>query len=100
MSIFCEGNNNTKQRRGHIYQIVLNATEATLAKMMEHPLPLGSMESETEAYLRVIMSHQAPISIREMSETLGHWLVSLWNDPYVKRFYEKNVEGTTNLPAT
>ena len=102
MSIFCEGHYDPQLRRDHIYQILLDTTNATLKRMAELHLPMGIPLIEAffqqEAYQ--FTSSDEKEKGKETTEELRQALVLLWNHDEVKRCYQDNVEMTAHPSAT
>ena len=102
MSVFCEGYYDPQLRRDHIYQIVLDTTNATLNRMVELHLPLETPHLKTFLQLQAygLISSDEKNQEKEITAELRQALVLLWNYDEVKRFYQNNVETTAHPSAT
>ena len=98
MRTLCEGHFDPEICRGHIYQVPLATTNATLAKSAELSQTWENLEIKTRHH--AILFQQFLTSSIEISEEQGHTLIALWNDPGVKRCYQRSVEGTAHRSAT
>ena len=100
--MFCEGYYDPQLRRDHIYQIVLDTTNATLNRMAELHLPMETAHIKAflqqEAYQ--FTSSDEKEKGKETTEEIRQALVSLWNNDEVKRCYQDNVESTAHPSAT
>ena len=102
MSVFCEGCYDAQLRRNHIYQIVLDTTNATLYKMAELHLPMENPQIKAFLQLKAYQStsFDGKETGKETSEEFMQALISVWNDDGVKRCYRENVETTAHPSAT
>ena len=102
MSLFCEGCYDPQLRRGHIYQVVLDTTNATLDRMTELYLPMKTphIKAFLQQETHQLTSSDEKETEKEIPEELRQALVSLWNDNGVKRCYKDNVEVTAHPSAT
>ena len=102
MSVFCEGCYDPQLRRDHIYQVVLDTTNATLNRMAELHLPMENPHIKAFLQLEAYQSTSSDgkETGKETPEELTQGLISLWNDDGVKRCYQENVECTAHPSAT
>ena len=98
MSIMCEEHYDPELRRGHIWQIILDTTKATLDKMAELSLPMENLGAEIRP--QVTLRLQTPINSVGISEELGNALIALWDNPGVRSCYQDNIKRTAHPSAT
>ena len=100
--MFCEGSYDTQVRRDHIYQIVLDTTNATLIRMAELQVPMETPGIKAFLHQEIyeVTSRDEKEKGKEIEEELRQALVALWNDDEVKRCYQDNVETTAHPSAT
>lgn len=98
MSIMCEEHYDPELRRGHILQVILDTTNATLDKMAELSLPMENLGAEIRP--QVTLRLQTPINSAGISEELGNALIALWDNPGVRSCYLDNIKRTAHPSAT